>query len=157
MTARFRILLAVTLALSVSVAFGATFKGSFKANGADAKLAYLMTKKGTPFSGKPVTLLIFTEKDASKDPDPESNAQFGRLGDALVVHLEQDGDKWDVIGTEFMHASLKHSGASGAGIVAAENVKAAGGELSGHLFTKPGEDLFGEPIAVDLHFHAKQP
>jgi hypothetical protein len=150
-------LLALVLALWLGAAFAATFKGSFKANGADAKLAYLLAKKGEPFSGKPVTLLIFTEKEATKIAEPAARAQFGDLGDALVVHLAQDGDKWSVIGTEFMHASLKHSGASGTGIVEAENVNLSDGALSGHLLTKPGADLFGEPIAVDLRFHAKQP
>ena len=157
MTRIIGVLAALVLALSVSGASAATFKGSFKANGSEAKLAYLMAKKGEPFSGKPVTLLIFSEKDASKVADPDARAQFGELGDALVIHLEQNAGKWEVIGTEFMHASLKHSGASGAGIVEVEDVKATSGELGGHLFTKPGADVFGEPIAVDLHFDLKQP
>jgi hypothetical protein len=142
---------------STLVAAAAPFQGTYQANGKDAKLAFLTAHKGEPFSGKPVTILIFSEKDASKDKRPDFHAQMGDFGDALVVHLRQDGATWDVIGTEFAHAALKHSGASGTGLVNVKDVKVAGGELSGHLATSPGSDLFGEPLSVDLTFHVKQP
>jgi hypothetical protein len=135
----------------------APFDGKYVANGKEAKLAYLSAKKGEPFSGKPVTILIFSEKDASKDARADFHAQMGDLGDALVVHLSKGDDEWRVIGTEFAHSALKHSGASGSGIVSAKDVSLANGEISGHLVTEPNADLFDEPLTVDLKFHIKQP
>jgi len=146
------------LVLGVTAAFAAApVEGKYVANGKEGKLAFALAKQDKPFSGKPVTLLVFTEKDASKDANPSSHAQFGDLGDALVVRLRQDGDKWDVIGTEFVHSALKHSGASGTGIVSASDLKVASGEISGHLATGPNADLFDEPLVVDLKFHVKAP
>ena len=69
----------------------------------------------------------------------------------------KDGDKWDVIGTELAHSASKHSGASATGVIKASDVSVANGEISGHFATRPGEDVFGEPLDVDLHFHVKQP
>jgi hypothetical protein len=133
------------------------FEGTYSANGKNAKLAFLIAKKGDPFSGNPTTILIFSEKDASKDPRPDFHAQMGDLGDALVIRLMKDGDKWDVIGSEFAHSALKHSGASGTGIVGVSDVTVANGEISGHLTTHANADLFDEPLAIDLRFHVKQP
>jgi len=153
-----RMLLCCGLALFMTALWAAApFEGTYSANGKSAKLAFLLAKKGEPFSGNPTTVLIFSEKDASKDPRPDFHAQMGDLGDALVIRLMQDGDKWTVIGSEFAHSALKHSGASGSGIVNATDVTVANGELSGHLATQPDADLFDEPLAIDLRFHVKQP
>jgi hypothetical protein len=152
-----RVLLFGCLVLPALALAAAPFEGSYKANGKDAKLAYLTARKGDAFAGHPVTILVFSEKDPGNEKDPGFKAQMGDLGDALVVHLSKDGEEWDIIGTEFAHAALKHSGASGTGILSVKDVKLAAGELSGHLFTKPGSDLFDEPLAIDLKFHVKQP
>lgn len=158
MSGKLRMILAVALGLfALGVAAAMPFQGSFKANGKDAKLAHLAAFKSEPFDGKPVTLLIFSEKDASGNAKPEMNAIFGEFGDALVIKLQQDGDNWDVIGSNFMHSALKHSGASASGVVSIKDAKLANGEISGHLTTRPGEDMFGEPLSVDLTFHVKQP
>jgi len=135
----------------------APFDGKYIANGKEARLAFLSAKKGEPFSDRPVTILIFSEKDASRDARADFHAQMGDLGDALVVHLSKADDEWRVIGTEFAHSALKHSGASGSGIVNVKDVSVANGELSGHLVTEPNADLFDEPLAVDLRFHVRQP
>lgn len=156
MNTTIHILLSSTLVLLVTALWAAApFEGSYRANGKDAKLAYLLAKKGDPFSGKATTILIFSEKDASKDPRPDFHAQMGDLGDALVIKLMKDGDNWDVIGSEFAHSALKHSGASGSGIVSVKDVSVANGEISGHL--QANTDLFGEPLAIDLRFHVRQP
>lgn len=158
MHAAIRTVLATGLLLSsFALSAAGPFTGTYLANGKDARLAFLDARRGDPFGGNPVTILVFSEKDGSKEKDPGFKAQMGHLGDALVVHLSRNGAAWDVIGTEFAHSALRHSGASGSGIVDVKDVKEAGGELSGHLYTKPGEDLFGEPIAIDLTFHVKQP
>jgi hypothetical protein len=157
MNTAIRILLSCGLASFATVLCAAPVEGTYSANGRDARLVYAFAKKGEPFSGKPVTLLIFSEQDASKDPRPDFHAQMGDLGDALVIRLMKDGDKWNVIGSEFAHSALKHSGASGTGIVSVSDVTVANGEISGHLTTHANADLFDEPLAIDLRFHVKQP
>ena len=142
----------------VCAAAAPPFEGHFKANGQDAKLAFLRAVKDDPWMNKPTIRLVFTEKDASKDPNPSMHAQFGKFGDGLSVLIVPDeGDKWDVIGTEFMHSALKHSGASGTGILHIDGVKIDKGEISGHLSTKPGETLFDDKIDIDLRFHINKP
>ncbi|HET7063273.1 MAG TPA: hypothetical protein VFI49_03285 [Rudaea sp.] len=152
-----RILLCSSLVLFVTALWAAAVEGTYSANGRDARLVYAFAKKGEPFSGKPVTLLIFSEQDASKDPRPEFQAQKGGFGDALVIHLMKDGNEWDIIGSEFAHSALKHSGVSGTGIVSIKDVTVANGEISGHLMTHANAELFDEPLVVDLQFHVKQP
>ena len=44
-----------------------------------------------------------------------------------------------------------------AGIVEAKEVTVVNGEISGHLTTHANADMFGEPLAIDLRFHVKQP
>jgi hypothetical protein len=151
-------LLAALVAGLACAAAAAPFEGHFKANGQDAKLAFLRAVKDDPWMNKPTIRLVFSEKDASKDANPSMHAQFGKFGDALSVLIVPDeGDKWDVIGTEFMHSALKHSGASGTGLLHVTDVKIANGEISGHLTTKPGETLFDDKIDIDLSFHVKKP
>jgi hypothetical protein len=158
MTTTFRAILSGSLVLFVTALWAAApFEGTYSANGKDAKLGYLIAAKGDPFSGKPTTVLVFSEKDASKDPRPRFHAQMGDFGDALVVTLMQDGAEWDIIGSEFVHSALKHSGASGTGIISIKDVLVANGEISGHLTTRANSDMFGEPLAIDLRFHVKQP
>jgi hypothetical protein len=107
---------------------------------------------------KPVIQLVFSEKDASRSKSPDMDAQFGHLGDALAIKLQKGNDgRWDVIGSEFSHAALKHSGASASGLVEVRDVSVANGEISGHLFTKNGASIFDESVDIDLRFHVKQP
>ena len=107
--------------------------------------------------GQPVIQLVLSEKDASGSKSPDFEAQMGHFGAALAVKLTKGSDGWDVIGTEFAHPALQHSGASGSGILEVKDVVVANGEISAHLFTKAKADLFGEPIVIDLTFHVKQP
>ena len=152
-----RMLLCSSLVLFANALWAAPVEGTYSANGRDGKLVHAFAKKGEPFSGKPVTLLIFSEQDASKDPRPDFHAQMGAFGDAVVVHLMKDGNDWSVIGSEFAHTALKHSGVSGTGILNVKDVTVANGEISGHVMTHEKADLFDEPLVVDLRFHVKLP
>jgi hypothetical protein len=156
MNARFLWAGALILFATVCAA-AAPFEGHYRADSKNAKLNYVFAKKDEPFGGKPVTLIVFSEKDASKDPDPDFHAQMGKFGDAIAIKLMKDGDEWDVIGTELAHSASKHSGASASGIIHVADVSVANGEISGHFTTRPGEDLFGESLDVDLKFRVKQP
>jgi hypothetical protein len=152
-----RFLATAALVVSSCVAFAAapSVQGSFKANGKDATLTYVLAKKSAPWGDHPVIQLVLSEKDASASKRPDFEAQGAHFGAALVVTLTSDG--WDVIGTEFAHPELKHSGASGTGIVKVKDVTTSNGEITGHLVTNEHADLFGEPIVIDLTFHVKQP
>src|SRR5213076_1913343 len=48
--------------------------GVFKGNGKDAKIAYVSAHWREPFGDKPSIVLLFTEKDHSKDKKPDFNA-----------------------------------------------------------------------------------
>jgi hypothetical protein len=144
---------------AVTAIAAAPFEGHYRADGKDAKLNFVTAAKDEPFFGTPVTLIVFSEKEAPKGDDKHLDmyAQSGKLGDAIAVKLMKEKDEWSVIGTELAHSASKHSGASASGIIDVKDVSVANGEISGHFMTRPKEDVFGEPIDVDLKFHVKQP
>ena len=76
--------------------------GVFKGNGKEAKLAHVSARWGEPFSGKPGIVLVFTEKDHSKDKKPDMNAAFGRFGSALIISLHEDGS---IYGCQVVHSA----------------------------------------------------
>src|SRR3954465_7546594 len=53
-----------------------TVTGVFKGNGKEANLGFVSAHWGEPFSGKTGIVLVFTEKDHSKDKKPDFNAGF---------------------------------------------------------------------------------
>lgn len=156
-TSRFLTTAALVVSSCVAFAAAAAVQGSFKANGKDGVLTYALAKKSEPWMDQPVIQLVLSEKDASGSKMPDFEAQMGHFGAALAVKLTKGSDGWDVIGTEFAHPALKHSGASGTGIMKVKDVTTSNGEISGHLVTNEHADLFGEPIVIDLTFHVKQP
>ncbi len=154
-----RVLLSLGFSLLATAAFAAApFEGHYRAAGKDAKLNFVLATKSDPFFGKPVTQIVFSEKDGSKESNPRAAAQMGHLGDAIAIKLMQDSSEWSVIGAELSHAaSPKQSGASVSGKINVSDVKVANGELSGHFTTDPGAKVFGDSFDVDLKFHVKQP
>ena len=57
-----------------------TVSGIFRGNGKEAKLAYVSAQWREPFNGKPGIMLVFTEKDHSKEKKPDMGAMFGKYG-----------------------------------------------------------------------------
>src|SRR3954468_13602783 len=86
--------------------------GIFKGNGKEAKLAFVSARWGEPFSGKPGIVLVFTEKDHSKDKKPDFNASFGKFGSALIISLHEDGG---IYGCQVVHSAHKKQGFSSVG------------------------------------------
>ncbi|MEP6938419.1 MAG: hypothetical protein ABI846_01550 [Rudaea sp.] len=156
-SSRFISVLALVVTSCVALAAAAPLQGSFKANGQEVALTHVLAQKGESSMDRPVIQLVLSEKDASASKSPAFEAQAGHFGAALAVRLTKGSDGWDVIGTEFAHPALQHSGASGTGMLEVKDVAIANGEISGHLVTTAKADLFGEPIVVDLTFHVKQP
>jgi len=128
-----------------------TVTGVFKGNGKDAKLAYVSAHWREPFSDKPSMVLVFTEKDHSKDKKPDFNAGFAKFGSALIVSLHEDGD---IFGCEVVHSALKHQNFSSIGKINANDFEYADGQVKGELTTDGPADVFGESWEVNVKFVA---
>jgi hypothetical protein len=128
-----------------------TVTGIFKGNGKDAKLAYVSAHWREPFGDKPSIVLVFTEKDHSKDKKPDFNAGFGKFGSALIVSLHEDGD---IFGCEVAHSALKHQNFSSIGKINTNHFEYADGQVKGELATDGPADVFGETWEVNLKFVA---
>ena len=125
--------------------------GVFKGNGKDAKLTNVSAHWREPFGDKPSIVLVFTEKDHSKDKKPDFNAGFGKFGSALVVSLHEDGD---IFGCEVAHSALKHQNFSSIGKIQTNNFEYADGKVQGELTTDGPADVFGESWEVNVKFVA---
>lgn len=128
-----------------------TVTGEFKGNGKDAKLAYVSAHWREPFGDKPSIVLVFTEKDHSKDKKPDFNAGFGKFGSALVISLHEDGD---IFGCEVAHSALKHKNFSSIGKIQTNDFEYADGKVQGELTTDGPADVFGETWDVNVKFVA---
>src|SRR6478672_5175282 len=125
--------------------------GVFKGNGKDAKLTNVSAHWREPFGDKPSIVLVFTEKDHSKDKKPDFNAGFGKFGSALVVSLHEDGD---IFGCEVAHSALKHQNFSSIGKINTNDFEYADGQVKGELTTDGAADVFGETWEVNVKFVA---
>src|SRR4051794_38433242 len=128
-----------------------TVTGVFKGNNKDAKLAYVSAHWREPFGDKPSIMLVFTEKDHSKDKKPDFDAGFGRFGSALIVSLHEDGD---IFGCEVAHTALKHQNFSSIGKINTKDFEYADGQVKGELTTDGPADVFGETWEVNIKFVA---
>jgi len=128
-----------------------TVTGIFKGNNRDAKLAYVSAHWREPFGDKPSIVLVFTEKDHSKDKKPDFNAGFGKFGSALIVSLHEDGD---IFGCEVAHTALKHQNFSSIGKINTNDFEYADGQVKGELSTDGPADVFGETWEVNIKFVA---
>ncbi|MFL6500942.1 MAG: hypothetical protein ACJ8LL_09570 [Candidatus Udaeobacter sp.] len=128
-----------------------TVTGTFKGNGKDAKLTSVSARWGEPFGGKPGIVLVFTEKDHSKDKKPDFNAAFGKFGSALIISLHEDGG---IYGCQVMHSAHQKQGFSSIGNIEATDITYADGKVEGELTTHGEVDTFGEKWEVNLKFVA---
>lgn len=125
--------------------------GVFKGNGKEAKIAYVSARWGEPFSGKAGIVLVFTEKDHSKDKKADWNAGFGKLGSALVISVHEDGS---IYGCQVAHTAHKKQGFSSIGNIEMADFSFADGKVEGELTTNGQVDTFGETWEVKLKFIA---
>jgi len=128
-----------------------TVTGTFKGNGKDAKLTSVSARWGEPFSGKPGIVLVFTEKDHSKDKKPDFNAAFGKFGSALIISLHEDGG---IYGCQVVHSAHQKQGFTSIGNIEATDITYADGKVEGELTTHGQLDTFGETWEVNLKFVA---
>jgi hypothetical protein len=125
--------------------------GVFKGNGKDAKLAHVSAHWREPFGDKPSIVLVFTEKDHSKDKKPDFNAVFGKFGSALIISLHEDGG---IFGCQVVHTAHQKQGFTSIGSINTSNFKFEDGRVDGELTTNGQVDTFGETWEVNVRFVA---
>jgi hypothetical protein len=106
---------------------------------------------GEPFNDKPGIVLVFTEKDHSKDSKPDFNASFGKFGSALIISLHEDGD---IYGCQVVHSALEKKNFSSIGRMETSAFNYDNGKVEGELTTNGEADTFGEKWEVKLKFVA---
>ena len=146
--------IAMGLKASPVIGAGAEVTGTFNGNDQEAKLAFVSVQKGTPVGGKQTLRLIFTEKDHSKDEQPDLKALFGNYGSALVIQIQPDGK---VVTCDINHQAFTTKPISSPTSVKMSEFKNDGGWISGKLATDGKDDAFGQTWRVSLTFKAKAP
>jgi hypothetical protein len=125
--------------------------GVFKGNGKEAKLAHVSAHWREPFNNQPGMVLVFTEKDHSKDKKPDFNAVFGKFGSALIISLHEDGG---IFGCQVVHTAHEKQGFTSIGQIKTNNFQFADGQVQGELTTDGQAEVFGETWEVNLKFVA---
>ena len=128
--------------------------GVYLGNDQPAKLAFVSAHKATPVAAQETIALVFTEKDHSKDTQPELKALFGNYGSALVVGIHADGK---VVTCDIAHEALKQKPISSPSSVKMSDFRNEAGQISGKLATDGRQEAFGQTWEVDLTFRAKVP
>jgi hypothetical protein len=128
--------------------------GTFTANGKSAKLAFARAVKGEAFDGKDTTVLIFSEKDASKAAKPDFDAGFGKYGNSLTITILPDGK---IIGCQIYHNAFSNKSFSSSGSIDTKDFKNEGGMLQGKFLTDGVQKFFEETWEVNLTFKVKAP
>ncbi len=138
--------------------------GVYLGNDQPAKLAFVSAHKATPVAGQETIALVFTEKDHSKDTQPELKALFGNYGSALVVFgnygsalvvgIHADGK---VVTCDIAHEALKQKPISSPSSVKMSDFRNEAGQISGKLATDGRQEAFGQRWEVSLTFRTKAP
>ena len=128
--------------------------GVFNGNNQPAKLAFVSAHKGTPIGGKETINLVFTERDHSKDAQPDLKALFGDYGSALVIAIQPDGK---VVTCDIRHEAFQQKPISSPASIKMSEFKNEGGQLSGRLVTDGKQEAFGQTWEVNLTFKTKAP
>jgi len=155
---RIGLLIAVTGVFAITGSLAAadeqTVSGIFKGNGQEAKLACVSAAKGEPLADKPTIVLVFSEKDHTKDKKAQVGAMFGKYGSALIIKVYENGQ---IVGCQVCHENHKKSGFNSIGDIKMSDFKLADGKIQGKLSTGGEAEAFGEKWEVDIKFQAKAP
>lgn len=141
------------LALATS-AFAGEVSGTYTGNGKAAKLNHAIVVPHEPWDGEPAYTLVLVEKAPSGSMEADTQAMFGKLGDALTITVTKSGK---IIGTQVCHQALKKAGFSTVGTIEAEGLKIEGGQLSGRFYTTKEQEFFGDKWQLDLKAKAALP
>jgi len=135
----------------VSARADAPVSGTYLVNGKPVPLKYARAIKGEPFGGKDTTLVVFTQKDASKSKSPDADTMFGKLGGGLVITVTSDAE---LVGTQVVSKGVQFSAS---GNVKLSDFKAEGGKLTGKLATDGQQTFFKDTWQIDLVFSVPAP
>src|SRR5262249_42903650 len=116
-----------------------------------AKLAFVTARPGEPFAGKPSILLVFTEKNQSKEKQPEVKAARGELGSALVISLTEGGR---IFGCQVIHSAHGKIPFNAIGSIRTSCVEGGDGRVEGEIQTDGEVKTSGKTWEVDLKFVA---
>ena len=128
--------------------------GTFLGDGKDANIRHVLAETREPFSDKPAIQLVFTEKDPSSSKKPGWDAGFKKLGSALILSVNRDGD---IFGCEVAHMAHPKSPFSAIGQIKMTDFEVTDTTVSGHVTTGGELDAFGQKWNVDLKFTAPLP
>ena len=126
-----------------------TVTGIFKGNGKDAKLEFVSARWGEPFAGKPGIVLVFSEKDHTKDKRPDWNVGFAKFGSGLVLSVHEDGT---IYSCQVAHTAHKHPGFSSVGNIETSDFSFADGKVEGEITTNGERETFGDTWEVKIKF-----
>ena len=144
----------VLLSVAQLAAADSEVSGVLKGNDQPAKVAFVSALKGRPVAGNDTIKLVFTEKDHSKDDQPDLNALFGHYGSALIIGIRPDGK---VVTCDFAHEALKQKPISSPASVKMTEFKNEAGQISGKLVTDGKQEAFGQTWEVSLTFRTRSP
>jgi hypothetical protein len=126
--------------------------GTFKGNGKPARLAFVSARAGEDFNDKPSIVLVFTEKDHSRDKKPDFKAGFGEYGSALIISIfEEDGG---IFSCQVVHAAHGRMPFSSTGSIRTSAYDAGEGKVEGEIVTDGEQKFFDKTWEVDLKFVA---
>ena len=124
---------------------------TYTVNGKPVELKYAKVIKGDQFDNKDTTVVVLTEKDASKSKKPDNDAMFGKLGGALILTITSDGE---LVGTQVVKDKVQFSAS---GNVKLSDYKAEGGKVTGKVATDGQQTFFKDTWQIDLTFTAAGP
>lgn len=136
-----------------------TVEGIYRASGQDVKMKYVFIAKGDhQYDGKPIYDIVFTEKDAAREPSVDAITFSDDYGAILKVteYNEKEGE-YSIISESYHHPGIQQKHPGGTGTLYLKDVVIANGEMSGELFTQPKANIFGQALEVDLKFKAAMP
>ena len=151
--ARFTALMLLLGALfsMVSARADSSVSGTYLIDGKPVQLKYAKAIKGDAFGGKDTTLVIISEKDASKSKKPDTDAMFGKLGGALVLTITSDGE---LVGTQVVKDKVQFSAS---GNINLSDFKVDGRNLSGKVATEGQQTFFKNTWQLDVTFSVPGP
>jgi len=131
---------------SISARADTSITGTYLIDGKPVQLKYTKAIKGEPFDNKDTTLVVLSEKDASKSKKPDNDAMFGKLGGALVLTITSDGE---LVGTQVVKGKVQFSAS---GNITLSDYKVDGGNVSGKVATEGQQAFFENTWQIDLTF-----
>lgn len=115
-------------------------KGTFNGDGKPGNLAFVSAYKGGPHADKGTIVLVFTEKDHSKEASPEMKAATGNFGSALIVTVNAAGE---IVTYDVAHEAHTKKPFTSSGTLKLTDFKNEGGNVQGKLSTSVRNHIRG--------------